>query len=547
VSFTEDSTEMRSVHGITPNLASRIAGVGTVAIVTDEEGVQTVVYIDDVFYIPGAELGLFSPGFARDQGFDFTVDPATMNFHVSIEGRTVMVAMQHDATWGFQVSHPSFPGNLDLGPKDGAVCNFTVADGVAPLTLWHERLGHTCPQYLKIMVDKGLVRGMMLTKRQLDTCDACHIEKQKRIKRRKKLDRALDRPNQVVYADLLIPSKLNGTRYEAVLLIMDGYSRYVTVKLLTSKSSTVVNQHRKEYVLWAERQAGRAVEEVSFEVKQVQVLTDKGGKLVNIAMKDWYASQGIEHIRVGPESSQLNLCERTHQSLVEMTKATMLQAGFPVSLWPEALRNAAYVKNRVYNKGTQGIPYEKMFGIKPDVHHIRKFGALAYVHVPVRPGRRKHHNNAKIGYVLGYAEDVVGCKVYFPDERTVKFVTDLRVAEDVVYRDRHDVELDEDDLSSLHFTKPVPEDEGGRTSMTTVDINSAMTCSGLEEGEDDVDDVDETGIMETVDLNSQYDADEVDHDVEVITEVVDSAKMNAGRARQNDEARVDEVVSAGAQ
>jgi hypothetical protein len=392
VSFTEDSTEMRSVHGITPNLASRIAGVGTVAIVTDVEGVQTVVYIDDVFYIPGAEFGLFSPGFARDQGFDFTVDPATMNFHVSIEGRTVMVATQHDATWGFQVSHPSIPGNLDLGPEDRAVCNFTVAEGVAPLALWHERLGHTCPQYPKTMVDKGLVRGMMLTKRQLDTCDACHLGKQKRNKRRKKLDRALDRPNQVVYADLLIPSKSNGTRYEAVLVIMDGYSRYVTVKLLTSKSSTVVNQHLKEYVLWAERQAGRAVEEVSFEVKQV--LTDKGGEFVNIAMKDWYASQGIEYIRVGPKSSQLNLCERTHQSLVEMTKATMLQAGFPVSLWPEALRNAAYVKNRVYNKGTQGIPYEKMFGIKPDVHHIRKFGALAYCDKAKRDFVCSHHRPA---------------------------------------------------------------------------------------------------------------------------------------------------------
>jgi hypothetical protein len=165
----------------------------------------------------------------------------------------------------------------------------------------------------------------------------------------------------------------------------------------------------------------------------------------------------------------------------------------------------------------------------------------------VTPGRRKHHNNAKIGYVLGYAEDIVGCKVYFPDERTANFVTDLRVAEDVVYRDRHDVELDEDDLSSLHFTKPVPDDEGGRTSMTTVDINSAMTCSGLEEGEDDVDDVDETDIMETVDLNSQYDTDEVEDDVEGITEVVYSAEVNAGRARQNDEARVDEVESAGAQ
>ncbi|POM62613.1 Integrase [Phytophthora palmivora] len=29
-----------------------------------------------------------------------------------------------------------------------------------------------------------------------------------------------------------------------------------------------------------------------------------------------------------------------------------------------------------------------MFGTKPDIHHIRKFGSLAYVHVPATPGRR---------------------------------------------------------------------------------------------------------------------------------------------------------------
>lgn len=66
-----------------------------------------------------------------------------------------------------------------------------------------------------------------------------------------------------------------------------------------------------------------------------QVLTDKGGEFVNLQMQEWYKAQGIEHVLVGPKSSQLNLCERTHQSLVEMTKATMRDAGFPRSLWPE--------------------------------------------------------------------------------------------------------------------------------------------------------------------------------------------------------------------
>ncbi|KAE9026916.1 hypothetical protein PR002_g10794 [Phytophthora rubi] len=191
-------------------------------------------------------------------------------------------------------------------------------------------------------------------------------------------------------------------------------------------------------------------------------------------MELWYKMQGIEHVLVGPKSSQLNLCERTHQSLVEMMKASMHDAGFPKNLWPEALRNAVYIKNRIYNKGTGGVPYEMLFSVKPDLHHVCKFGALAYVHVPVTPGRKKHHDNARLGFVLGYAEAVIGCKVYFPDNRTVKFVSDLRVAEDVMYRDRHEVTVEDDDLESLHFVQSgeiVEEDDSDSTHYA-----STMEC-----------------------------------------------------------------------
>uniref|UniRef100_H3GIX8 Retroviral polymerase SH3-like domain-containing protein n=1 Tax=Phytophthora ramorum TaxID=164328 RepID=H3GIX8_PHYRM len=159
----------------------------------------------------------------------------------------------------------------------------------------------------------------------------------------------------------------------------------------------------------------------------------------------------------------------------------MYQAGLPRSFWSEALKNAGYIKNRVYNKGTEGIPYEMMFGVKPDVHHIWKFGSLAYVHVPVTPGRRKYHDNAKLGYVLGYTEDAVGCKVFFPDERTAKFVPDLRVAEDVVYRDWYEVLPEDVDLESLHF-KPVSAvsrdgigEEGSSEGTGTLELNSSQS------------------------------------------------------------------------
>ena len=77
----------------------------------------------------------------------------------------------------------------------------------------------------------------------------------------------------------------------------------------------------------------------------------------------------------------------------------------------------------------------------------------------------------KIGFVLGYAEDVVGYKVYFPGEHTVKFVSDLRVTGNIVYRDQHDVEVAEDDLSSLHFDQ----DDEEQYTLSDDDMLSAFS------------------------------------------------------------------------
>ncbi|KAG3084385.1 hypothetical protein PI124_g18672 [Phytophthora idaei] len=129
VAFTEDTSQSQSVHGVTTTLASRIAGVGTVAIVSEVDGEPVVVYLNDVFCVPGAEHGLLSPGPAAEQGFDFYYDRETMNFRVMDERRTVIVATTQESTWGFFVTHPSH--GAIVGPQDRPLCNFTAAEGVA--------------------------------------------------------------------------------------------------------------------------------------------------------------------------------------------------------------------------------------------------------------------------------------------------------------------------------------------------------------------------------------------------------------------------------
>ena len=130
-------------------------------------------------------------------------------------------------------------------------------------------------------------------------------------------------------------------------------------------------------------------------------------------MEDWYTKNGIVHTKVGPNASQLNLVERTHQTLIGMMKTMMHKSGFPKSFWVHALENAIYIKNRVCCKGAACTPYETLFDSKPDIHHLRVFGSVTQIHIPVSK-RKKMSMNCRIGFLLGYSEDIVGCNVYFP-------------------------------------------------------------------------------------------------------------------------------------
>ncbi|ETP06830.1 hypothetical protein F441_16835, partial [Phytophthora nicotianae CJ01A1] len=91
--------------------------------------------------------------------------------------------------------------------------------------------------------------------------------------------------------------------------------------------------------------------------------------------------------------------------------------------------------------------------------------------------------------------NVAGCKVYFPSEHTAKFVSDFRVAEKVIYRDRHEIDEETDDWSSLNFSTEEQDEncsvENVDTEMITVAELMATNETNrdesleLEEGDDD--------------------------------------------------------------
>ncbi|POM59956.1 Copiatype Polyprotein [Phytophthora palmivora] len=114
----------------------------------------------------------------------------------------------------------------------------------------------------------------------------------------------------------------------------------------------------------------------------------------------------------------------------------MHESGLSKSMWMLALEAAVYLKNRVFCKGAGRTPYELMFGIPSDLHHIRTFGSLVYCHTPLAKHTRLSAN-CRVSFLIGYREDVVGCQVYFPTEHKRAFVSDVKINENIKYKDRY--------------------------------------------------------------------------------------------------------------
>lgn len=406
-------------------------GVGTVEVWWKVLGKTVSVCLDDAYYVKGSE-NLVSHSKMEQQGFKIYYDTDKHIYTAKKDGVLSMWVRCNSNGMFFVRATNEFVGRSKHKQEPQVFVNFALSDGVEDLQRWHERLGHMCPQHVQIMADRGLVDGLRLQKRVFSDCEPCHLGKQKARSLNKELERGVKDKNQLMFADLFFPPSQNGSQYAAVLVILDAYTRYITTYPVKTKSAPEINALMRRYVNWAERQCP------GYQVKEIS--TDNGGEFFNAEIDTWYQHQGIEHNAKPAKSSHLNLCERSHQTLNGMIKTIMADAGFPSSFWVDALHNAVYIKNRAYTRAIGKTPYEAMWGRRPDVHHIRRFGALAYAHTKVGPNRAKFDDNCRVGYVLGYQDGHLGCKLYFPQAHTVGFVLDAKYNEDIVYKDRFEQE-----------------------------------------------------------------------------------------------------------
>ena len=110
--------------------------------------------------------------------------------------------------------------------------------------------------------------------------------------------------------------------------------------------------------------------------------------------------------------------ERLNRTLMGKVRPMLTDSGLPKTLWAEAVAAASYVRNRSPVSKRDKTPWELFFGQKPDVSHLRTFGARVYALTP-KELRGKLDPTSEAGRFIGYPANTKGYKVLLDNGRIV--------------------------------------------------------------------------------------------------------------------------------
>ena len=278
--------------------------------------------------------------------------------------------------------------------------------------LWHRRFGHLGFDNLAKM--ESLVTGIRTTTAQFKAattdanCKACILGKQHRLPFPNSTS-ATQAPLELLHTDLCGPMPVpsaGGNLY--FITILDDCTKISFVTPLRRKSDAA--PCIIETITMLERQSSHAVK---------RVRSDNGGEFSNSTLGTFYTSKGIRAEFTVPYSPQQNgKAERLNRTLLEKARPMLIEAGLPKSLWAEAITTANYLRNRSPVSGLAATPLELFTGIKPNVSHLRIFGARAYAHTPSAL-RTKLDPVCKPGRFIGYASNRKGYKILLDNGTTI--------------------------------------------------------------------------------------------------------------------------------
>lgn len=302
-----------------------------------------------------------------------------------------------------------------------------TAVSLASTNLLHQRFAHANCRDVTRTIKSKAVKDTHLDPGQNNTakgCDGCMYGKMHRLPFPTKGRERAEKVGELVHGDVGIVNITTPDGCRFYSLLKDDYTEFTNAKLLKKKSDAAT--HVIEFCEKIKTQTGNPVKVLR---------TDQGTEYRGERFDKWKQDSGVIHQLTCRYTPQQNgVSERANRTIMEGVRSSLYNGhdnrkspntGSNVQeLWGEFLCATVYIRNRILTFQTNTTPYEKFFGKKPSVDHLRVLGCQAKVLTPSEL-RRKIDPTSENGWLVGYCENTKGWRVWNPQTRKIIISRDV--------------------------------------------------------------------------------------------------------------------------
>jgi hypothetical protein len=293
------------------------------------------IKLQDALYVPAAPHNLICLRKIHRAGYkvQFTTDTLDVNI-ISPKGKRIIHGRNIGDIYALGNISPILPSNSE----SSTTLAFTAQTSTRTWDEWHRTLGHIYHGSIKDMKEKKMVTGMEIdtSSRPSKQCTTCIQAKHHVNPFPKESETEYKEIGDMTYTDVWGPARTTGIHGEQYYIsFTDGHSGHAVVMFMKKKSEA--DEKIKQYREFILTQHGRRCKAFRF---------DGGGEYISEKLKKQLANEGVRVEITAPYSpAQNGVAERLNRTLLERTRAMLIQYSLPKFLWPEAITYAVYLKN----------------------------------------------------------------------------------------------------------------------------------------------------------------------------------------------------------
>ena len=294
--------------------------------------------------------------------------------------------------------------------KNDIYHTFISTEQIQNWETWHRRFGHIGYSGLQKLIDLKMVDGFTVDEDSIKPdCEICTQAKQS-VKPFDGVPSRNTKPGELTHIDLWGKydiASINKNQY--YILFVNDATRYITVRFLKRKTEAV-------------QQVQNYLENLKTHSKPPKAIKiDRGKEFLNEPLSTWLNERGLDIQATAPYSpSQNGIAKRMNRTLVELGRAMLKGQNLPEFLWDYAVAHAAYLRNRSFTKFLKNqTPYQKWNKSKPNVNHLREFGAPVWVLLQGEKKPRKMLPKSQKRAYVGFDDGSKSVKYYNPETRKI--------------------------------------------------------------------------------------------------------------------------------